>query len=548
MDYVSMFTAVLGGLGLFLYGMHIMASGLQKCAGNKLKHILEMLTRNKFMGIILGAIVTAIIQSSSATTVMVVGFVNAGIMNLSQTVGIIMGANIGTTMTSWIVSSLEWASFLKPEFFAPIAIAIGAFMLLFSKKNTVTLLGETIAGFGLLFVGISMMSEGLQPLQELQAFRDAMATFGTNPFLGVIVGALVTAIIQSSSASVAILQSLAIAGLVRWDAAIYIVMGENIGTCLTAVLSSIGTSKNAKGAAYIHLLFNVIGAVVISAAAAVYFMFINPAAGRAMVSSTDVSILHTAANLLTVIMLYPFSNLLVKAAEKLTSLTPTSVDAGELIHLDDRILSTPGIAIENCIKEIVRLGEMARDNLKLATTAMQTQDTTAMDKVFETEAKIDTLTHSITTYMVKLCNTDLNEKQNRQITSLFHTVIDMERIGDHCENLVEFAQYMKNEDLKFSDKASSELDHIFAETIKCVSNSVEALSTYSIDLAEKVISEEERVDNLEERLRSEHIERLANRQCNPTAGVVYLDVLTNLERVSDHALNVAEVVIKHNQN
>ena len=542
-----MFTAVLGGLGLFLYGMHIMASGLQKCAGNKLKHILEMLTRNKFLGIVLGAIVTAIIQSSSATTVMVVGFVNAGIMDISQTVGIIMGANIGTTMTSWLVSSLEWASFLKPEFFAPIAIAIGAFMLLFSKKNTTSLLGETIAGFGLLFVGISMMSDGLVPLRELPAFGNAMASFGTNPFLGVLVGALVTALIQSSSASVAILQSLAIVGLVRWDAAIYIVMGENVGTCATAVLSSIGTSKNAKAAAYIHLLFNVIGAVIISAAAAIFFIFINPAAGKNMVSSVDISILHTAVNLINVILLYPFSGLLVKSAERLTNLTPSANDGSELIHLDVRVLNTPGIAIENCVKEIVRLGEMARDNLKLATVAMKTQDGDSMDKVLETENKIDTLSRSITSYMVKLCNTDLTEKQNRNVTSLFHTVIDMERIGDHCENIVEFTQYMKDENMHFSDKARQELDRIFSETIKCVSNSVEALSTYSTELAEKVISEEERVDNLEERLRSEHIERLANRECNPTVGVVYLDVLTNLERVSDHALNVAQMVIKHNE-
>ncbi len=542
-----MFTAVLGGLGLFLYGMNIMAAGLQKCAGNKLKKILEMLTKNKFLGIVLGAVVTAIIQSSSATTVMVVGFVNAGIMDITQTVGIIMGANIGTTMTSWIVSSLEWASFLKPEFFAPIAIAIGAFMQLFSKRNTTNLIGETIAGFGLLFVGISMMSGGLEPLRELDAFKNAMAAFGTNPLLGVLIGAIVTAVIQSSSASVAILQGLALVGLVRWDAAIYIVMGENIGTCATAMLSSIGTSKNAKAAAYIHLLFNVIGAVIISVAAAIFFSFINPAVGRNMVSSTDISIIHTVVNLINVIMLYPFSNLLVKAAEKLTALTPTSKDATELIHLDDRVLSTPSIAIESCIKEIVRLGEMSRDNLKLATQTLKTQDNASMDKVLEKEEVIDTLSKSITTYMVKLCNTDLTEKQNKNITALFHTVIDMERISDHAENLVEFTQYMKNDNMHFSEKASKELDNIFAETIKCVSNAVEALSTQNLELAEKVISEEERVDNLEDRLRSEHIVRLTNRECNPTVGVVYLDVLTNLERVSDHALNVAEVVIRHNQ-
>ena len=297
MDYVSMFTAVVGGLGMFLYGMHIMASGLQKCAGNKLKHILEILTRNKLMGILLGAIVTAIIQSSSATTVMVVGFVNAGIMDLTQTVGIIMGANIGTTVTGWLVSSVEWASFLKPEVFAPVAIALGAFMMLFTKKNFTALLGETIAGFGLLFVGISMMSGGLEPLQELPAFANAMSTFGDNPIMGVLVGTVITAIIQSSSASVAILQSLAIVGLVRWDAAVYIIMGENIGTCATAIISSIGTSKNAKAAAYIHLIFNIVGAVIVTAAAVIYFGFVDPVMGKNMVSSTEISLIHTAANI-----------------------------------------------------------------------------------------------------------------------------------------------------------------------------------------------------------------------------------------------------------
>ena len=545
MDYVSMFTAVAGGLGMFLYGMHIMASGLQKCAGNKLKHILEILTRNKLMGILLGAIVTAIIQSSSATTVMVVGFVNAGIMDLTQTVGIIMGANIGTTVTGWLVSSVEWASFLKPEVFAPVAIALGAFMMLFTKKNFTALLGETIAGFGLLFVGISMMSGGLEPLQELPAFANAMSTFGDNPIMGVLVGTVITAIIQSSSASVAILQSLAIVGLVRWDAAVYIIMGENIGTCATAIISSIGTSKNAKAAAYIHLIFNIVGAVIVTAAAVIYFGFVDPVMGKNMVSSTEISLIHTAANVINAIIMYPFGNFLVKSAVKLSELTPTAKDETELIHLDDRVLNTPGIAIENCVKEIVRLGTMSRDNLQLAVKAAKTQDNSVINKVLEKEETIDTVSRSITAYMVKLCNTDLTESQNRQITSLFHTVIDMERISDHCENIIESAQYMHEDDIRFSDYAQEELDRVCNETIKCVTNAVEALSSYDIELAEKVISEEERVDNLEENFRAEHINRLAARECDPKAGVAFLDILTNLERVADHALNVAEVVIKY---
>ena len=261
LDYATIILGFAGGLGLFIYGMQVMASGLQKAAGNSLKKILEVLTKNKFLGVLLGIGVTAIIQSSSATTVMVVGFVNAGLMNLQQTVGIIMGANIGTTVTGWLVSSVQWAGVFSPENLAPIAVFIGAALAIFSKKQTVNQIGEILVGFGMLFIGIEMMSTGVEPLQHLPAFKEAFTQFGRNPLLGVLVGAVVTAVIQSSSASVGILQSLSLTGLVSWNSAVYIIMGQNIGTCVTALLSSVGTSKNAKGAAYIHLLFNVIGSV-----------------------------------------------------------------------------------------------------------------------------------------------------------------------------------------------------------------------------------------------------------------------------------------------
>ncbi len=541
-NYLTLATGLCGGLGLFLYGMHIMAAGLQKAAGNSLKKILEVLTKNKLISILLGALVTVVIQSSSATTVMVVGFVNAGLMNLYQAVGIIMGANIGTTVSSWIISS---ADFLKTDTLAPIAVFIGAAIVLFSKKTRTSQIGEIIIGFGVLFIGINMMSSSVEPLAELEEFKIAFQEFGKNPLLGLLVGAGVTAVIQSSFASVAILIALATNGLVTWDAAVYIIMGQNIGTCATALLSGIGASKNAKGASYIHLLFNVIGSVVFSVAAYIFFMF-KPALGESLITPYEISIVHSVFNIASTVLLYPFSGLLVKLAEIMCRATKAQIDEdSEVMHLDDRILNTPSIAIASCIKEIVHLGKMANKNLDLACDVVVTKDRESIDKIYEREAKIDNLTKVITQYLVKLCNTDITEAENKHITSLFHTVHDMERIGDHCENMAEFAETMISDELEFSDSAKSELGEMFDETKKCVSNCIYALENDNIEYAEKVIKEEERVDNLEKGLRQKHIVRLTTNRCSPLVGVVYLDILTNMERVSDLALNVAQVVINN---
>lgn len=545
MDYGSIILAAAGGLGLFLYGMHSMASGLQKAAGAKMKKVLEVITKNRFMSIAIGALVTAIIQSSSATTVMVVGFVNAGLMDLAQTVGIIMGANIGTTATAWIVSSVEWASFLKPTVIAPIIVAIGTCIVLFSKRDHLRNVGEIFVGFGILFIGIDMMTTGLSPLSESKEIVGLFQKFGANPILGILVGAGVTALVQSSSASLGILQSLSMAGIVSWNSAIYIIMGQNIGTCITAMISSIGTTKNAKGAAYIHLLFNVIGSVVFSIIAFIFFTFVNKTMGNAIISTTQIGIVHTGFNVANVILMFPFANALVTLAKKLTAASNAEVDEAEVIHLDDRILNTPSIAIENCIKEIVRLGTMSYENLKRATTAIINKDSTKIDKILTREKNIDILTKTITEYMVKLCNGDITESENATITSLFHTVNDMERIGDHCENLAELTQFMVEDGLDFSDAAKAELVEISNETISCVGNAISALSNSDLHDAERVIRGEERVDVMEKTLRSKHIERLANNECDATVGIAYLDVLTNLERVSDHALNVAQVVLKN---
>lgn len=543
MDYLSLITGLCGGLGLFLYGMHIMAAGLQKAAGSKLKKVLEILTKNRFIGVIVGALVTAVIQSSSATTVMVVGFVNAGLMNLTQAVGIIMGANIGTTITSWIVSS---ADFLKTDTLAPIAVFIGAAMILFGKKTKTHQIGEIIIGFGVLFIGISMMTAGVEPLSQLDGFKVAFRECGKNPILGVLVGAGVTALIQSSSASVGILIALAANGLVTVDAAVYIIMGQNIGTCATALLSSVGASKNAKGAAYIHLLFNVIGSVIFSILAVIFFKF-YPNIGAIAITPLIISVIHSGFNVANTFFMFPFGGVLVKIAGIMCRTSKGKVDEdSEILHLDDRILNTPSIAIASCIKEIVHLGNMSSKNLTLACEAVLTKNHESIDKIYEREEKIDNLTKAITRYLVKLCNSDITSEENAYITSLFHTVHDIERIGDHCENLAEFTETLITDNIDFSENAKIELTDMFDETKKCVQNAVIALRDNNIEYAEKVIKEEERVDEFERTLRQKHIERLAANECSPMVGVTFLDIITNIERVADLALNVGQVVIKNN--
>ena len=547
LDYATIILGFAGGLGLFIYGMQVMASGLQKAAGNSLKKILEVLTKNKFLGVLLGIGVTAIIQSSSATTVMVVGFVNAGLMNLQQTVGIIMGANIGTTVTGWLVSSVQWAGVFSPENLAPIAVFIGAALAIFSKKQTVNQIGEILVGFGMLFIGIEMMSTGVEPLQHLPAFKEAFTQFGRNPLLGVLVGAVVTAVIQSSSASVGILQSLSLTGLVSWNSAVYIIMGQNIGTCVTALLSSVGTSKNAKGAAYIHLLFNVIGSVFFSILAAIFFTFYHDF-GFQKIGMVEISLIHTGFNIANTVIMFPFSGLFVKMAEKLATVTSKNTGDDETVpvHLDDRILSTPSIAMSNCTKEIVRLGNMSLKNLTAACESLENRDGSRVEKILEREKNIDNLTKAITAYLVKLCNSNLTKQENTNATGMFHIVNDMERISDHAENIIEMTQQMIADDLELSKKGIDDLKKMAEESLKSVRNCIIALSDNDIDFAEKVIKEEERVDNLEKQIRGEHMQRLTSGECNPRVGVIFLDALTNLERVSDHALNVAQGVIGAN--
>ena len=539
----------IGGLAMFIYGMNIMADGLQHAAGSKMKKILEVLTQNKLMGIALGALVTAIIQSSSATTVMVVGFVNAGLMNLTQAISVIMGANIGTTITGWLVSAGEWAKMFSPSTLAPIAVMVGVIITLVGKRQQSKDVAGIIIGFGILFIGMNTMSDAVYPLRESEVFKTAFISMGSNPFLGILVGAGVTAIIQSSSASQGILLSLASAGLVPTNAAVFIIMGQNIGTCVTAILSSVGASKNAKCVGTMHLTFNIAGTIIFSILAMFLFARLDPSYGEGIINMTQISFIHTVFNVGTTIILMPFSGYIIKFAMKVNGLkaVETKSDEAELVHLDKRMMSTPSVAVEGAKLETIRMGRIARENLSLALSTLSDHDEEKMADVKQREFVIDKLCDNISKYLIDLCMLHLSDKDNEMVTSLLNTVSDMERVGDHAENIVELAEEMKQEGISFSDTALEELNEMSTTTLGAYDNAVKALELDDIPYAVKTSFLEDQVDAMEKKLRAGHIDRLSNAECSVNAGIHFIDLLGNLERVSDHAMNIAQVVLNEHR-
>lgn len=539
----------IGGLAMFIYGMNIMADGLQHAAGSKMKKILEVLTQNKLIGIALGALVTAIIQSSSATTVMVVGFVNAGLMNLTQAISVIMGANIGTTITGWLVSAGEWAKMFSPSTLAPIAVMVGVIITLVGKRQQSKDVAGIIIGFGILFIGMNTMSDAVYPLRESEVFKTAFISMGSNPFLGILVGAGVTAIIQSSSASQGILLSLASAGLVPTNAAVFIIMGQNIGTCVTAILSSVGASKNAKCVGTMHLTFNIAGTIIFSILAMFLFARLDPSYGEGIINMTQISFIHTVFNVGTTIILMPFSGYIIKFAMKVNGLkaVETKSDEAELVHLDKRMMSTPSVAVEGAKLETIRMGRIARENLSLALSTLSDHDEEKMADVKQREFVIDKLCDNISKYLIDLCMLHLSDKDNEMVTSLLNTVSDMERVGDHAENIVELAEEMKQEGISFSDTALEELNEMSTTTLGAYDNAVKALELDDITYAVKTSFLEDQVDAMEKKLRAGHIERLSNAECSVNAGIHFIDLLGNLERVSDHAMNIAQVVLNEHR-
>ncbi len=542
---IQMLFKFIGGLGMFLYGMNAMADGLQKSAGHKMQQLLGALTSNRLMGVLLGTGITAIIQSSSATTVMVVGFVNAGIINLAQAVGIIMGANIGTTVTSWIVSMSEWGEMLKPEFFAPALVGVGAVLSLFTGSEKKKQIGEILVGFGVLFIGLTFMSDSITPYRNAPIFSQAFSVLGRNPLLGILAGLVVTGIIQSSSASVGILQTLALNGIVNWQSAIFITLGQNIGTCVTALLSSIGANKTAKRAAVIHLLFNVIGAVIFGCIMFVVFK-LNPVFAASRITSVGISIFHTIFNVSNTIILFPFAGLLVKASGLLVredkKEEPMDSKAQMRRHLDDRILETPSFAIENVNHEVVNMGYAAMENLDLAAAALLGSNKAEAKLVEKMEQKINDYEKILIEYLVKINNQSLNEEQHLLVKNLFYTVSDFERVSDHCENLSELAVEKANRSIIFSQDAENEIKEMLKEVRSSLEHAIKARETSNMSEVRAVVQCEERVDNLEEELRERHIDRLSAQTCKPENGVIFLDALSNLERISDHAHNIAGYV------
>ncbi|WP_367565596.1 Na/Pi cotransporter family protein [Lacrimispora sp.] len=544
---IQMLFKFIGGLGMFLYGMDTMADGLQKSAGNKMQQLLGALTSNKLMGVLLGTGITAIIQSSSATTVMVVGFVNAGLINLQQAVGIIMGANIGTTVTSWIVSMNEWGEMLKPEFFAPALVGVGAVLNLFSKSERKKQVGIILVGLGILFIGLSFMSDSITPYRDAPVFSQAFSVMGRNPLLGILAGLVVTGIVQSSSASVGILQTLALNGIVNWQSAIFITLGQNIGTCVTALLSSMGANKTAKRAAVIHFLFNTLGAVIFGVIMFIWFQF-NRTLASSSISSVEISIFHTVFNVTNTILLFPFSGLLVKASGLFVRESKQSEEETEDFaeeakrHLDDRILETPSFAIENVNQEVVNMGYAALKNFDFAEKALLENDREAAAQVLKMEQRINEYEKIITDYLVKIDNLSLNEEQHLQVRNLFYTVSDFERVSDHCENLSELAVIKANRNIVFSQDAEGEMKEMLQAVRNSLEHSIKAKADSSMAEARAVAQSEERVDSLEEEMRENHIERLFAQDCKPESGVIFLDALSNLERISDHAYNIAGYV------
>ena len=554
MDIFNLLNLV-GGLALFLYGMSLLGDSLEKLSGGKLESILEKLTAKPIMAVLLGAGVTAAIQSSSATTVMVVGFVNSGIMKLKQAVYIIMGANIGTTATSWILSlsGLEsdnfFVRFLKPSSFSPLLAFIGIIFLMFSKKEKKHITGSLLIGFAILMTGMDSMSLAVSPLKDIPGFTELFVIF-SNPVLGMILGTVLTAIIQSSSASVGILQALCATGAVTFASAVPIIMGQNIGTCVTALLSAIGAKKNARRAAFVHLYFNVIGTVLFMVIfyilhAVIDFSFMDNAA-----TTVGIAVIHTAFNVTATLLLFPFGSLL----EKLACLTirddkeerPVSAKEKEKEFrlLDERFLDVPGLATEHCRDLTVKMSELAKQSVFKAVDLLSGYDKKAEDEVIELENRVDRYEDELSAYMVKLSSRNLNEDDSKTLSILLHSIGDFERISDHAVNICDAAKEMHEKNMQFTEAAKEELA-VYIHALKDIVNiSAEAFIKEDMRLSAKVEPIEEVIDYLNIELKKRHIKRLRKGLCTVEMGFVFSDITTNFERISDHCSNIAISIVQ----
>ena len=550
MDLFSILT-LLGGLAMFLYGMQVMGEGLEKLSGGKLEKILENLSSNRIKAVLVGAAVTAVIQSSSATTVMVVGFVNSGIMHLSQAVGFIMGANIGTTITAWILSlaGIESSNFfvrlLNPSSFSPILALIGVIFIVFLHDEKKKDIGNIMVGFAVLMFGMNTMSGAVKPLAQVPEFTNILLKF-SNPVLGVLAGALLTAIIQSSSASVGILQALCVTGAVQYGTALPIIMGQNIGTCITAMLSSIGATKNAKRAAVVHLYFNIVGTIAFMGVfyllnTFLHFSFINEVAGPA-----GIAVIHSAFNIIATVVLLPFGDVLVKMACATIRDTKEekaiSAEDQEFMILESRFLSNPGIAIEQSKTAAKKMAEQSRNALKLSFGLLDQFDEENAFRVEKIESKVDRYEDELGTYLIKLNQKDLSLEDSHSLSIMLHCIGDFERISDHAFSIMKSAKEMSEKNAVFSQQAVKEL-HVMEKAVSDIVDKAYAVfANQDMQLAEEIEPLEEVVDELSRELKRRHVNRLRAGECTIEMGFILSDVTTCLERIADHCSNIAVCV------
>lgn len=540
----------IGGLALFLYGMQAMGDALERRAGGKLRGVLEKLTSNKWKAVLLGAAVTAVIQSSSATTVMVVGLVNSGVMRLSQSVGIIMGANIGTTVTAWLLSLTGidstniFVQLLKPSSFTPILAAIGIVMYLFSKKERVKDTGAILLGFSVLMFGMITMGNAVEPLADVPEFTSILTLF-SNPVLGVLIGVVFTALIQSSSASVGILQALSLTGSVSFATAIPIMMGQNIGTCITALMSSIGTNRNARRAALVHLYFNVIGTLVCmglfyGANAIFHFAFLSSYCDPA-----SIAVCYSTLSIVRTAILLPFSSQL----ERLACLSIRDTDGkSEPVFLDKRLLDTPPIAVERSRQLTTEMALLAKKTLTSSLTLFEQYNSSTAGDIAEQETELDSYEDKIGSFLMELSGKSISEEDTHRVAELLHAIGDFERIGDHSLNLLEAAEEMRNKELTFSPTAQQQLEVLFDAVREIIDLAITSFVNDDTAMASRVEPLEEVVDILRVQLKTEHVRRLQEGECTIGHGFVFSDILTNLERVADHCSNIAGCVIQERSN
>lgn len=528
--YLPLVFGLVGGLGLFLYGMQLMADGLQKIAGDRLRRILEVLTSTPVFGVTVGAGITALIQSSSATTVMVVGFVNAGLLSLKQAISLIMGANIGTTVTAFMVS-------LKLTDLALPAIGIGFIISLLSKKKNTRFLGQTILGFGLLFLGMKIMGDTMQPLKDNAYFTSLIVNLSNNPMLAMLLGLGFTAIIQSSSATTGLVVTLAAEGLIDLNVGLAMTLGSNIGTCATALLASIGTQLVAKRAAIAHLLFNVVGVVIFMFIFAPFVAFVettHPLLERQVANA------HIIFNLANTLLLLPFINQFTRLVERIVP-GEVKIDHMGPLYLDENLMKTPSVALGQANRELVRMGKLGLAMLEEVYTAFKTSNA-GLDSAAKKEETINLLEHAVVDYLARLAQESLSDEQSERIPDLLSISSDIERIGDLAENIGELAEYRAEHRLPFSDEALKELQLMYEKVHDLVADAVALLESDDIQGAARLIAEENEVDALEKALRMRHIHRLNAGTCFPASGIVFLDLISGLERIADHATNVIEAV------